>query len=83
MAIELGFRNGGDLSEVEKSPHHEKAFLLKQGKGKYRFGEDEIEFGLGQADHEWTAIRGALPKPDADCVYITGFTPFKKKIQIG
>ena len=83
FAIEFAFRNGGILSGVEKSTHEVNAFLLKEGKGKYRFGDDEIEFGNGLSDHEWTRIRGGLPKPDGDCVYFTGFSPCKHKIRIG
>lgn len=83
LAIELAFRNGGTLTGVEKSTHEEGAFLLKEGIGKYRFEDDEIEFGTGYAEHEWIRIRGGLEKPDGDCVYLTGFTPFKKKITIG
>lgn len=82
LAIEFGFRNGGELSGLKKSPHFEKTFLFDGKKASYSFENDQIVFGPGQADHEWTAIRGGLPKPDADCVYITGFSPFKKKIQI-
>ena len=82
LAIEMAFRNGGTLTGVQKSRHENGAFLFTEGKGKYKFEEDEIEFGSGQADHEWITIRGALPKPDGDCVYLTGFTPFKKKIEI-
>jgi hypothetical protein len=83
LAIEFGFRNGGVLSGVEKSTHFEKAYLFSGEKALYTFKNHQIEFGPGQADHEWTSIRGGLPKPDADCVYITGFSPFKRKIQIG
>jgi len=83
LAIEMGFRKGGELRGVEKSSHYEASHLLKAETGKYHFENDVIEFGSGQADHEWTAIRGGLPKPDGECVYITGFTPFKKKIHIG
>lgn len=83
LAIELAFRKGGKLSGVEKSEQAENTFLLKEGKGKIQFEEDEIEFGPGESEHEWTAIRGALPKPDGDCVYLTGFTPLKKKLSIG
>ena len=83
LAVEMAFRNGGTLTGVEKSMYEKGAFLLKEGKGKYRFENDEIEFGSGHAEHEWIRIRGGLPKPDGDCVYLTGFTPFKKKITIG
>ncbi len=83
LAIELAFRNDGTLKGIEKSSHFEKAYLLKEGKGKYTFESDEIEFGPGYVEHEWTSIRGGLPKPDGECVYLTGFTPFKKAITIG
>jgi len=83
LAIELAFRNGGSLTGVGKSTHEKGAFLLKEGKAKYHFEDDVIEFGTGHAEHEWIRIRGGLPKPDGDCVYLTGFTPFKKKITIG
>ena len=83
LAIELAFRNGGSLTGVEKSSHQENTFILTEGKGKYRFDGDEIEFGTGHADHEWTRIRGGLEKPDGDCVYLTGFTPFNHNIRIG
>ena len=83
LAIEMAFRNGGSLTGVEKSSHENGAFLFKEGKGKYRFEDDEIEFGIGHVEHEWIRIRGGLEKPDGDCVYLTGFTPFKKKITIG
>ncbi len=83
LAIELAFRKRGSLTGVKKSTHEEGAFLLKEGTGKYRFEDDEIEFGTGHAEHEWIRIRGGLEKPDGDCVYLTGFTPFKKKITIG
>jgi len=83
LAIELAFRNGGRLTGVEKSTHEESSYLLTEGNGKFRFEDDEIEFGIGNAGHEWTRIRGGLEKPDGDCVYLTGFTPFSHKIKIG
>lgn len=83
FALELAFRDGGSLNGVEKSSHFEKAYLLKSGMGKYRVGDDEIEFGSGHAQHEWTSIRGGLPKSDGECVYLTGFTSFSKTIVIG
>lgn len=83
LAIELGFRNGGTLAGTEKVENSEGTYLIKSGAGKYSCDGDAIEFGPGFAEHEWTTIRGALPKPDADCVYFTGFTPFEKEIMIG
>jgi len=88
LAIEFAFRNGGKLSGVEipsalTEAENAGTFLLKEGTGNYRFEQDSIELNPGLAEHEWTAIRGALPKPDTDCVYITDFTPFKKEVTIG
>ncbi len=83
FAIELAFRNGGALYGVERSAHYDKSYLLTEGKGRYRFKDDEIVFGPGLSEHEWTSIRGGLPKPDGECVYLTGFTPVKKKIVLG
>jgi len=83
LAIEFGFRKDGVLRGVKKSPHFENSYLFSSKKASYFFEDDEIELRSGQADHEWTAIRGGLPKPDGDCIYVTGFTPFKKKVSIG
>jgi hypothetical protein len=82
LAIEFAFRKGGNLNGVEKL-NDPGTSLLKDGMAKYTFDNDAIEFGPGKAEHSWTAIRGALPKPDGECVYITGFTPFSHKLKIG
>lgn len=82
LAIEFAFRKGGRFEGVEKLSDTE-TYLLGEGFGKYRFENDTIEFGPGKTEHRWTSIRGGLPKPAAECVYITGFTPFKHKIKIG
>ena len=55
---------------------------LEKGKGRYWAEGQEIEFGEGQTEHRWTQLRGALPKPDALCVYLTGFTPWQKDLLI-
>jgi hypothetical protein len=82
LAVEFAFRKGGSLTGVE-TLDEPGTFLLNSNLAKYNFGNDAIEFGPGLAEHEWTSIRGALPKPTGDCVYITGFTPFKHKVRIG
>lgn len=82
LAIEFAFRKGGNLNGVEKL-NDPGTYLLKDGMAKYTFENNAIEFGPGKAEHSWTAIRGALPKPDGECVYITGFTPFNHKIKFG
>jgi hypothetical protein len=80
LAVELGFRNGGTLRGVVESENEKGSWLLKEGYGKYTFEGDTIEFGPGEATHSWTRIRGSLPRPDATCVYLTGSTPYSRKI---
>jgi hypothetical protein len=79
VAIELGFRKGGALSGhgLSKVSGPTASWLLESGTGRFEFGADAIEFGPGRREHAWTGLRGALPKLDADSVYLTGFTPFR------
>ena len=76
VAVELAFRHGGTLSNVSTVEDIPSAFILKSGYGQYRMDDDVITFGPGHAEHTWSQLRGALPKLDAQCVYLTGFTPF-------
>ena len=83
VAVELAFRHGGKLEGVTEVEGIENAYLPEEGKMmKYLFGDDKITFGPGVREHAWTQLRGALPKLDADCVYLTGFTPFNSTIKI-
>ena len=92
VAIELGFRHGGQLEGVTV-PHEEMAdkepdcYLLEDGFGTYRYEDDTIRFGPavangGKAAHRWVQLRGALPKLEAQSVYLTGYTPFHHEITI-
>lgn len=80
VAISLHFRRGGKLQGVVPVKGIPDAFLLESGMGTYTFGDQTIEFGPGLAEHSYTQIRMSLPKPDALSVYLTGFTPFLKKL---
>jgi hypothetical protein len=82
VAVELGFRRGGELTGVVPVQGISDAFLLEGEAGEYRSGSDRIRFGPGRSDHLWTQLRGALPKLDAQCVYLTGFTPFETTLRI-
>jgi len=82
LAIELGFRRGGELAGVVPLEGREDAFLLPEGTGEYRLDGETIRFGPGRAGHTWTELRGALPKLDALSVYLTGFTPFRATLRI-
>ena len=81
VSIELGFRKGGTLSGQELTKGSDGTWLLASGTGRFEFATDAIEFGPGCRGHTWTVVRGALPKLDADCVYLTGFTPFTAKLR--
>jgi len=82
VAIEVGFRKGGILSGVTTIPEIENAYLLSEDIGTYKYEGDQIQFGPGQAPHQWTQLRGALPKLDAMSVYITGYTPFQYQLRV-
>ena len=83
LAIELAFRKGGTIEGTEKLKDAPDSWLHSEGNAKFIMGNDEVIFGPGKAGHRWTNIRGGLPKPDADCVYLTGFTPFNHTLTIG
>ena len=82
LAVELIFRKGGKFSGVKGVKDTAESYLLGNENATYCAGNDCITFGPGNSEHSWTSIRGGLPKPDAPCVYITGFTPFSRKIRI-
>lgn len=82
VALEMAFRKGSKLSGVKKVKDTEEAYLLEEDYGTLREGDSEIRFGPGRAEHTWTQLRGALPKLEAQCVYITGITPFEHQIEI-
>ena len=75
VALELAFREGGQMEEVEPVEGVENAYLLPQGSVKYTHNENTITVGPGRAEHKWTQLRGALPKMNGPSVYLTGYTP--------
>ena len=88
VALELAFRKGGTLAGVtqldeESTKEEANRYLLEKGYGTYQYEDDTIRFGPGSADHRWVQLRGALPKLEAQSVYLTGYTPFEHEITIG
>jgi hypothetical protein len=76
VTLDLGFRQGGVLSNVTPKQGINNAFLVKNGEyATYRKGNDEIKIGPGVCTHKWTQLRGALPKLQADCLYFTNYAP--------
>ena len=82
VSLELIFRKGGTFSGTQPHPTKADAFLFKEGKGSYTVGKDTIHFSPGRLEHKGIQLRGALPPMDAATVYLTGFTPFKHRIQL-
>ncbi len=83
VAVELAFRHGGKLEGVEPAGDGAKdAFVLRGAQGRYTAGGDTIEFGPGRVEHTYVQLRGALPKWDGQCVYLTGVTPFEVRLRI-
>jgi hypothetical protein len=87
VTVELGFRRGGKLEGVRQAQPN--SFFLEKGDGRFRVGDDVIEFGPGQAEHQflnldgasYSAHRGSL-KTDLDYVYLTGYSPFRAKLMV-
>ncbi len=82
VALELAFRKGGILSGVRKLETAEDSFVLHDDEMYYVQGPDTIHVQGFPPDHEWTQLRGAAPKIDAESVYLTGYTPFSRTIMI-
>ncbi len=82
VAVEMAFRKGSKLTNVRKLEDTEDAYLLEEGYGTLSEGKHQIRFGPGRAEHSWTQLRGALPKLEAQSVYLTGFTPFEQQIEV-
>jgi hypothetical protein len=76
VTLELGFRVGGTLQNVIPKKGIEDAFLINDGiYATYQHGNDKITVGPGVGAHKWTQLRGALPKLQADCLYMTAYAP--------
>ena len=76
VTLELGFRAGGTLSNVNAKQGIGNAFLARNGEyATYSKGNDSIRIGPGIVAHKWTQLRGALPKLQADCLYFTNYAP--------
>jgi hypothetical protein len=88
FTVELAFRTGGRF-EGSVRDRGNGIYVLPEGDGRYRVGDDVIEFGPGQSEHEWFDLsgssytaHGARLAAKGDRVYITGFTPFRKTVTV-
>ena len=82
LAIEFGFRKGGVLTGVQNHPDLADSYLWSHEPAFYRVGREAIQITGGSNDHQWTQLRGALPKLDAESLYFTGYTPFRMDMTI-
>jgi hypothetical protein len=80
VAVELCFRETGRLDGCRPIPGAPGTFLLDAGNGTYRAGRHQIRFGIGDAPHRYTQLRGAEARLPGLSVYITGYTPFDRTI---
>lgn len=88
VSLELCFRRGGQFTGV-KPMQTPNLYLFEEKIATYRVGDDLIEFGPGRVEHERLNVEGASygwhrgsSKPDGECVYLTGFTPFNARLTI-
>ncbi len=82
VALELAFREGGELQGVTPVENIKNVYLLTQGSLKYSYEGNTITIGPGRAEHHWTQLRGALPKIAGPSVYLTGYTPLSWQLDI-
>ena len=76
VTLELGFRSGGILQNVVPKVGIGNASLAIDGEHvSYSMGADTITIGPAVRAHNWTQLRGALPKLTANCVYFTAYAP--------
>lgn len=91
ITIELCFRKGGILSGIVPSDSDSDSFFLRDGKGTYKVGNDQIIFGPGMHKHSRTrrlyneqySVHNGEISQEGYRVYITGITPFRYTLQIG
>jgi hypothetical protein len=82
LALEICFRDGGQLEGCTPVADMPDAFVLERGTGVFRSGRHEIRFGPGAAPHRYVQLRGAEPKLPGQSVYITGYTPFEHTVTL-
>jgi hypothetical protein len=78
VTAEIGFAAGGEISGAEKV---KAGWILAAEKGTFRVGKNQISFGPGRKENTYVEVRGAMPKLEGDCVFLTGETPFDATIR--
>jgi hypothetical protein len=81
VAIELGFPDDTQVAGVAPLADDSDALLAATGEAVLSVGSDRIHVDHTTVEHEWTDIRGALPKLPGRSLYATGFTPFRHTLE--
>ena len=82
LAVEISLREGGKLEGCRPAPRAPDCWILERDYATYTVGNDALRIGPGTAPHLSTQLRGAEPKLPGTSVYITGFTPFDRSLEI-
>lgn len=82
VIIEFALRPGGQLTGPTPHPRAKDCYLLKSGTATYSVGADTLRFGPGLAEHEAISGRGIDAKLPGPAVFLTGFAPFSRTIEI-
>lgn len=83
VTVELGFRSGGVLQNVSSKDGIENAYFIRNGEyATYEKNGNVIRVGPGAVAHKWTQLRGALPKLNGDCLYLTSYAPCELEFTI-
>jgi hypothetical protein len=80
LTVEINLREGGQLEGAEKHPTVKDAWLLRQGHATYTKGKDKLRIGPGRSPHSYVEVRGALPKLEGTCLFLTAITPVDQVI---
>ena len=76
VALQMAFRHGGKLENVVPKQEIKDAYTTKNGEYfTYTKDGSTIKVGPCISQHTWTQLRNALPKQDAQSVYMTCFAP--------
>lgn len=81
LTVEINLRAGGTLEGAEKHPTVKDAWVLRRGHATYTKGKDKLRIGPGNSPHTYVEVRGALPKLEGTCLYVTAITPVDQVIE--
>lgn len=76
VSMEFAFREGGVLKNVIKREDLVDTYFLETGQyAVYEKDGKEIKIGPGLYTHDWSVVRGALPKLQGTSLYFTTYAP--------